>query len=217
MRNRIKVLIVDDHPVFRRGLKEIIEEQKKFEIVGEAADGMVGLHLAAELKPDIIVLDVDMPHLNGLQMARALRKDQASAQIVILSMHGDEDLFNAALDIGVKGYVLKENAGGEVVSALLKVAAGETFFSPALGSIGRRREDLVKSLLLSKPSLDSLTPAERRILKLIAEDRTSKEIADLLGISTKTVENHRHNICKKLDIYGSHSLLKFAFDHKAYL
>jgi len=193
MRNRIKVLIVDDHPVFRRGLKEIIEEQKKFEIVGEAADGMVGLHLAAELKPDIIVLDVDMPHLNGLQMARALRKDQASAQIVILSMHGDEDLFNAALDIGVKGYVLKENAGG------------------------RRREDLVKSLLLSKPSLDSLTPAERRILKLIAEDRTSKEIADLLGISTKTVENHRHNICKKLDIYGSHSLLKFAFDHKAYL
>lgn len=217
MRNRIKVLIVDDHPVFRRGLREIIEEQKKFEIVGEAADGMVGLHLVAELKPDIIVLDVDMPQLNGLQMARALRKDQSTVQIVFLTMYGDEDLFNAAVDIGVKGYVLKENAGGEVVSALLKVAAGETFFSPALGSIGRRREDHVKSLLLSKPNLDTLTPAERRILKLIAEDRTSKEIAELQGISTKTVENHRHNICKKLDIYGSHSLLKFAFDHKSYL
>lgn len=217
MRNRIKVLIVDDHPVFRRGLREIIEEQKKFEVVGEAADGMVGLHLVAELKPDIVVLDVDMPQLNGLQMARTLRKEQAAVQIVFLTMYGDEDLFNAAVDIGVKGYVLKENAGGEVVSALLKVAAGETFFSPALGSIGRRREDHVKSLLLSKPNLDTLTPAERRILKLIAEDRTSKEIADLLGISTKTVENHRHNICKKLDIYGSHSLLKFAFDHKSYL
>jgi DNA-binding NarL/FixJ family response regulator len=217
MRNRVKILIVDDHPVFRRGLKEIIEEQKKFEVVGEAADGMVGLHLAAALAPDIIVLDVDMPHLNGLQMARTLRKEQSPAQIVFLTMYSDEDLFNAALDIGVKGYVLKENAGGEVVSALLKVAAGETFFSPALGSIGRRREDRVKSLLLSKPSLDSLTPAERRVLKLIAEDRTSKEIADLLGIRAKTVENHRHNICKKLDIYGSHSLLKFAFDHKSYL
>ena len=217
MRNRIKVLIVDDHPVFRRGLKEIIEEQKRFEVVGEAADGMVGLHLVGELKPDIIVLDVDMPQLNGLQMARTLRKDQAPVQIIFLTMYGDEDLFNAAVDIGVKGYVLKENAGGEVVSALLKVAEGETFYSPALGSIGRRREDHVKSLLLSKPNLDTLTPAERRILKLIAEDRTSKEIAELQGISTKTVENHRHNICKKLDIYGSHSLLKFAFDHKSYL
>ncbi|MEK7952400.1 response regulator transcription factor [Luteolibacter soli] len=217
MRNRIKVLIVDDHPVFRRGLKEIIEEQKKFEVVGEAADGMVGLHLVRELEPDIIVLDVDMPHLNGLQMARSLRKDQSPAQIVFLTMYSDEDLFNAALDIGVRGYVLKENAGGEVVSALLTIAEGGTFFSPALGSIGRRREDRVKSLLLSKPTLESLTPAERRVLRLIAEDHTSKEIAGLLGISAKTVENHRHNICKKLDIYGSHSLLKFAFDHKSYL
>lgn len=217
MQNRIKVLIVDDHPVFRRGLREIIEEQKKFEIVGEAADGSVGLRLAAELEPDIIVLDVDMPQITGLQMARTMRKDRSSAQIVFLTMYSDEDLFNAALDIGVKGYVLKENAGGEVVSALLKVADGETFFSPALNTIGLRREDRVKSLLLSKPSLDSLTAAEKRVLKLIAEDHTSKEIADVLKISVKTVENHRHNICKKLNIYGSHSLLKFAFDHKSYL
>lgn len=217
MKARLKLLIVDDHPVFRRGLREIIGESTRFGIVGEAADGAIGLRMAAELQPDIIVLDVDMPHLNGLQMARELRRLQNSAQIVFLTMYHDEDLFNAALDIGVKGYVLKENAGEEVVSALLKVADGKTFFSPALATIGIRREDRVKSLLLSKPSLDSLTPAETRLLKLIAEDRTSKEIADLLKISTKTVENHRHNICRKLDIYGSHSLLKFAFDHKSYL
>jgi DNA-binding NarL/FixJ family response regulator len=217
MKPRTKLLIVDDHPVFRRGLREIIGENKKFDIVGEAADGAVGLQMAAELQPDIVVLDVDMPHLNGLQMARELRKNQSSAQIVFLTMYSDEDLFNAALDIGVKAYVLKENAGGEVVSALLGVAAGKTFFSPALASIGHRREDRVKSLLLSKPSLDTLTVAEKRVLKLIAEDRTSKEIAVLLKNSTKTVENHRHNICRKLNIYGSHSLLKFAFDHKSYL
>lgn len=217
MRNRIKVLIVDDHPLFRRGLRQIIEENKQFEIVGEAADGAVGLRLAAELKPDIIVVDVDMPQLNGLQMARALRREQSSAQIVFLTMYSDEALFNAALDIGVKGYVLKENAGGEVISALQKVAGGESFFSLALTTIGLRRDDRVKTLLLSKPSLDTLTAAERRLLKLIAEDRTSKEIADLLKISTRTVENHRHNICRKLNIYGSHSLLKFAFDHKSYL
>ncbi len=217
MKNRLKLLIVDDHPVFRRGLQEIIGENKKFIIVGEAADGAVGLQMAEELKPDIIVLDVDMPHLNGLQMARALRKGQSSSQIVFLTMYRDEDLFNAALDIGVKGYVLKENAGGEVVSALLTVAEGGTFYSPALATIGHRREDRVKSLLISKPSLDTLTTAEKRVLKLIAEDRTSKEIADMLKISTKTIENHRHNICRKLNIYGSHSLLKFAFDHKSYL
>jgi DNA-binding NarL/FixJ family response regulator len=217
MSQKLRILIVDDHPVFRRGLREIIGESKRFQIVGEAADGAVGLKLAGELRPDIIVLDVDMPHLNGLQMARTLRKEQNPAQIVFLTMYSDEDLFNAALDIGVKGYVLKENAGGEVVSALLKVADGETFFSPALNSIGMRREDRVKSLLLSKPSLDSLTVAEKRVLKLIADDHTSKEIADVLNISVKTVENHRHNICRKLNIYGSHSLLKFAFDHKSYL
>ncbi len=217
MRNRIKVLIVDDHPVFRRGLRQIIEEHDRFEIVGEAADGVDGLRLAADLNPDIIVLDVDMPHQNGLQMARSLRQNQSPAKIVFLTMYSDEDLFNAALDIGVMGYVLKENAGGEVVSALLKAAAGKVFHSLALSSISHRREDRVKSLLLSKPSLDSLTAAELRILKLIAEDRTSKEIADLLKITTKTVENHRHNICRKLNIYGSHSLLKFAFDHKSYL
>ncbi len=217
MKTRMKLLIVDDHPVYRRGLREIIEEHRQFEIVGEAADGAIGLRLAAELQPDIIVLDVDMPHLNGLQMARELRRLQSSAQIVFLTMYSDEDLFNAALDIGVRGYVLKENAGEEVVAALLGVADGKTFFSPALANIGIRREDRVKSLLLSKPSLDSLTAAEKRVLKLIAEDHTSKEIADLLKISTQTVENHRHNICRKLNIYGSHSLLKFAFDHKSYL
>jgi len=208
---------VDDHPVFRRGLREIIEEHPMFEIVGEASDGQTGLRLAAESRPDIVVLDIDMPRLSGLEMARALQKDKVPVQVVFLTMYKEEDMFNVAMDMGVKAYVLKENAADDILQALEKVAAGETFISQSMSEIGKRRSDRVQSLLLSKPQIEDLTSAERRILKLIAEDRTSKEIADLLQISVKTVDNHRLNICHKLNLHGSHSLLKFAFDHRSHL
>ena len=217
MKPPIKLLIVDDHPIFRRGLREIIDEHDQFLIVGEASDGIEGLQMAAERAPDIIILDVDMPQLNGLQMARALRKERKTARLVFLTMYKDEDMFNAALDVGVSGYVLKENATEEIIAALLAVARGETVYCSSMAVVRQQREDRVKAILLSTPQLDLLTPAERRILKLISEDHTSKEIADLLKISVKTVENHRLNICNKLNIHGSHSLLKFAFDHKSYL
>jgi DNA-binding NarL/FixJ family response regulator len=162
-------------------------------------------------------VDIDMPRGSGLDMTRALRKDNVPVDVVLLTMFKDEDLFNAALDLGVKAYVLKENAVDEILAALEKVSNGEAFFSHSLLDIGKRREDLVQKLLLSKPRLENLTAAERRILKLIADDYTSKEIADLLRISIKTVENHRLNICHKLNVHGSHSLLKFAFDHRGHL
>lgn len=211
------MLIVDDHPVFRRGLREIIEEHPLFEVVGEASDGQLALCLVAEANPDIIVLDIDMPRLSGLEMARTLQKSKLPVRIVFLTMYNEEDIFNAAMDMGVKAYVLKENAADDIVEALGKVAGGGTFVSQSMSEIGKRRSDRVQTLLLSKPQLDDLTSAERRILKLIAEDHTSKEIAGRLQISVKTVENHRLNICQKLNVHGSHSLLKFAFDHKSHL
>jgi DNA-binding NarL/FixJ family response regulator len=214
---KLKLLIVDDHPVFRRGLREIIEERKAFQIVGEASDGKSALDLLPKLNPDVVVLDIDMPRLNGLEMARALVRQKSPTQVVFLTMYKDEDLYNAAMDVGVKAYVLKENAGEDIISALEKVARGESFVSPSLQEAGQRRTERVQALLLSKPQIDELTAAERRILKLIAEDRTSKEIADVLQISIKTVENHRLSICHKLNLHGSHSLLKFAFDHKSHL
>jgi len=214
---KLKLLIVDDHPVFRRGLREILEERRAFQIVGEAADGKSALEMLPQMKPDVLVLDIDMPRVNGLEMARSLQREKSPTQVVFLTMYKDEDLFNAAMDAGVKAYVLKENAGEEIIGALEKVARGESFVSPSLSHAGERRSERVQALLLSKPQIDELTAAERRILKLIAEDRTSKEIADVLQISIKTVENHRLSICHKLNLHGSHSLLKFAFDHKSHL
>jgi len=217
MKREASLLIADDHPIFRRGLREIIEENSKFRIVAEASDGETALRLITELKPDIAVVDIDMPRLNGLKLVKMLAKTNVSIPVIFLTMYKEEDMFNAAIDLGVKAYLLKENASDDIVAALMKVVDGETFVSPSMSDLHKRRSDRVKQLLMSKPQVDDLTPAERRILKLIAEDHTSKEIADFLQISIKTVENHRLNMCNKLNLHGSHSLLKFAFEHKTSL
>jgi DNA-binding NarL/FixJ family response regulator len=217
MKREVKLLIVDDHPVFRRGLREVIEENPRFRVVGEASDGEAAMRMINDLKPNIAVVDIDMPRLSGLEVVRALQKMKSPVTTVFLTMYDEEDMFNAAMDLGVKAYVVKESAADDILAALEKVDQGETFISPSLLDMGKRRSHRVQELLLSKPQIEDLTSAERRILKFIAEDRTSKEIAELLNISVKTVENHRLNICHKLNLHGSHSLLKFAFDLKAYL
>ncbi len=217
MKPEVTVLVVDDHPLLRRGVRDVIGENSRFKIVGEASDGQEALRLLAGLKPQIAIVDIDMPRLNGLEMIRALRELPIQVKIVILTMYNEEDMFNAAMDLGAKAYVLKENAANEIVAALEKVDRGEAFVSALMRDAGQRRSERVRELLLSKPQIESLTPAERRILKLIGEDYTSKEIADRLKLSARTVDNHRQHICNKLKLHGTHSLLKFAFDNSAYL
>jgi DNA-binding NarL/FixJ family response regulator len=213
----ISVFTADDHPIFRRGLCEIIEEESDLRLVGEASAGNEALEHILSLQPDIAILDVDMPGMTGLETARALCERDVSTRIILLTMHEDEALFNEAIDIGVLGYVLKENAVDEVVKAIRAVASGGTFISPSVSQFLLSRNRGKQDLRKEKPGLESLTPAERRILKQIAEDKTSKEIADVLNISVRTVETHRQNISTKLGLSGSHSLLKFAFHNKSHL
>jgi DNA-binding NarL/FixJ family response regulator len=217
MKQEVTVLIVDDHPLLRHGLRDFIAGSPHFKIVGEAADGEEALRMIARLKPRIVIIDIDMPRLNGLETIRAIRELPFPVKVIILTMYKEEDMFNAAMDLDVKAYVLKENAANDIMLALEQVDRGEGFVSALLLETGQRRSDRVRELLLSKPQIESLTPAERRILKLVGEDYTSKEIASRLNLSVRTVDNHRQHICDKLKLHGTHSLLKFAFDNSAYL
>lgn len=217
MAQETTILIVDDHPLLRRGVRDVIEGTPRLRIAGEASDGEDAMRLAISLKPDVIVLDIDMPRLNGLEVLRALRGLGFPVKPVILTMYKEEDMFNAAMDLGAAAYVVKENAVNEVVAAIEKVIRGETFLSSIMLEAGQRRGERVQQILLSKPQIETLTPSERRILKLVGQDYTSKEIANSLELSVRTVDNHRQNICRKLNLHGTHSLLKFAFDNSAYL
>jgi DNA-binding NarL/FixJ family response regulator len=217
MKNPITVLIADDHPIFRKGLKEVLSEDPTLRLVGEAGDGVDALRLIKDLKPRAAVLDLDMPKMNGLEVASKVSALKLPVALVILTMYKEERAFNEAIAAGVLGYVLKENAANDLLGCLHAVTVGQAFISPSLSSILLGRNARAQALLEEKPGLELLTVAERRILKLIAQDLTSKEIADQLAISFHTVENHRANICQKLNLRGSHSLLKFAFDNKAQL
>lgn len=213
----LQILIADDHPIFRRGLCDVIQSDAGLRLVGQAGNGEEALQLIDELRPDVAILDVHMPKLTGLQAARKLIEQKSPARLVLLTMHEDEDLLNEALNLGIHAYVLKENAVEDLIAAVRSVAEGRTFISASLSGLLLRRRAQADTLRREKPGLDALTPTERRILKLIAADKTSKEIAAVLGCAVRTVETHRQNMSQKLGLAGSHSLLKFAYDNKSAL
>lgn len=212
-----RIIIVDDHPIFRAGLRQVIEADRELKVVAEAGEGETALRLIEELLPDVAVLDVDMPKLDGFGLAQAIQRQRLPVRLIFLTIHDEEDIINEALDSGVTGYVLKESAVTDIVSGIKGVLAGQHYLSPSLTSILVNRSRRAESLVSKNPSLKDLTPTERRVLSMIAECKTSKEIADEMYISYRTVENHRTNICNKLDLHGSHALLKFALRHKSEL
>jgi len=213
--NVIRLLIADDHPIFREGLVKIIERNASFALVGQAADGAEALRSIRELHPDIAVLDIEMPKMSGIDVARDVHKEALPTELVILTMYKDPVYFNAAFDLGVRGYLLKDVVGGELVSCLTAIAEGEYYISPAISQLLVERKKRMDNLLKDVPSLGSLTPAEKKILRLVADNLTSKEIADKLFVSARTVENHRTHICQKLGIKGHNRLLQFALENKS--
>lgn len=215
MNREIKIFVADDHPLFRDGLKSLIEKDRNLKIVGEAGDGAEALAKLLEAAADVAILDIDMPGDDGFAVAHKLRARNSPTKIIFLTMHKDEHFLNKALDLDVKGYLVKESAVTDVVNCIKTVAEGGVFISPSISGLllkrVRRHEETKDSTALLK----SLTPTERRILAFIAEYKTSREIGDELFVSFRTVENHRANIVRKLDLKGAHALIKFALENKS--
>ncbi len=211
MKTEIRIIIADDHPIFRAGLKQVIENNSSFKVISDASDGETALNRVLEQKPDVVVLDVNMPKMTGLQVAEELKRRQFPTRVVFLTMHDDEAMFNKAMNLDAKGYVLKDSAAVDVINCLNAVAAGQNYTSPAMTTYLFKRANRSSD---ETGTLADLTQTERTILQKIAEYKTSKEIADDLCLSYRTVENYRTNICSKLDLRGSHSLIKFALKNQ---
>jgi len=209
----LQIIIADDHPIFRRGLRLVIESDPQLKVLGEADNGVAALALIQTQQPQVAVLDMDMPQLDGLGVVRALHQQQLPTAVVFLTMHKDEATFNAVLNAGVKGYVVKDGAANEIVGAIKAVADGHSYFSPVLSSFLLQRSERGTSV----SGLEALSPTERRVLRQIAEAKSNKEIAEVLFISVRTVEHHRSNICAKLGLNGKNALLTYALTHKAEL
>jgi DNA-binding NarL/FixJ family response regulator len=214
MTNEVRILIADDHPIFRNGLAQLLKTVPNFRVGAEAADGEAALACLQQTAFDVAILDLDMPEKDGFEVARAIAEKGLPIAVIILTMHKNEALFNAALNLGVKGYVLKDSALADVINAIKAVMRGEEFISPTLSAFLFNRSRRAAALVQHKPTLNDLTDTERRVLKLIGQYKTSKEIADELFISKRTVDRHRANIADKLGLKGSHAVLKFALDHK---
>jgi two-component system response regulator NreC len=205
-----RVLLADDHRLMRSGLRLVIERHADFTVVGEADDGRQAVAMAESLKPDVVVMDIGMPNLNGIEAARQISEKQPAITIVMLSMHSDEGYVLRALKAGARAYLLKDSAEEDLTQAIQAVRDGKSFFSPAVSRV--LLQDYMRKLerVGAEDSYDLLSAREREILQLVAEGKSSKEIAALLNLSTYTVETHRSNIMQKLNLKGIPELILYA-------
>jgi DNA-binding NarL/FixJ family response regulator len=210
--SELRLVIADDHPLMRHGIRQSLEAAPGIAVIGESGDGAAALDMIAALQPDVAVLDISMPGMDGFEVAREVQGRRLNVRIVFLTAQSDESLLDAALDLGVRGYVLKESTASDIVAAVRAVADGQYYVSPAL--TGRLIRGKQESESRQTGRLKDLTPSEMRIMRLVAEYKTTREIAEELFVSPLTVETHRRNICEKLGVRGSNALVKFALAHK---
>jgi two-component system response regulator NreC len=207
---KIRILLADDHKLMRGGLRVLLEQQGDLMVVGEASDGREAVALATSLKPDVLVMDIGMPNLNGIEAAGQITQSQPRIALVMLSMHSDESYVLRALKAGAKGYLLKDSAESDLIRAVHAVADGKSFFSPAVSKV--LLDDYVRKLKRSgtEDPYDLLTPREREVLQLVAEGKSNKDVAQLLNLSVYTIETHRANIMEKLNLHGVPELILYA-------
>ena len=207
---KLRIVLGDDHTLMRHGLRKILEEQPDWTVVAEASDGREAVRQTLALQPDVVVLDIGMPLLNGIEATRQIARRFANINILILSMHSEEAYITQAMQAGARGYLLKDSADTDLIRAVVAVAAGKSFFSPAVAKV--MLDDYVRHLA-EKGIVDrfeSLSEREREIFQLIAEAHSNKEIADLLSVSPATVETHRAHILQKLDVHNTAELVLYA-------
>ena len=206
----IRILLADDHTVMRAGLRLLLERHENFEVVGEAADGREAVAMAAEQKPDVVVMDVAMPHLNGVEAARQILGRHPDTAIVMLSMHSDESYVLRSLKAGARAYLLKDSAEGDLIAAIRAIIEGRSFFSAGVRAL--LKEDYIYRLQKfgADDTYELLTAREREVLQLVAEGRSNKEVASLLGLSLYTVETHRTHILQKLNLHSVPELILYA-------
>jgi DNA-binding NarL/FixJ family response regulator len=206
----VKIIIADDHPLFRSGVVKTIQANPDYKVIAESATGADALEQISILKPDIAILDISMPEMSGLEVAKNVTKEKLDTKIIILTMYKDEDYFNEAINLDVSAYILKDCAVNEILKCLEEVLSGEYYFSPGVLNYLVKRKNRRTTLEEKHAGLKDLTIAEKQVLGKVAENKTSKEIAEELFISVRTVQNHRNNICAKLNLKGYNKLLQFA-------
>ena len=206
----MRVLLADDHGIVRRGMRALLESEPRIEVAGEAADGREALKLCASLEPDIAIIDIAMPQLNGIDVTAQALKQSPKLKVIILSMYADESYVLRALMAGAKGYLLKEATEEDLIPAVRAVAAGKSYFSPAISRV--LLEDYVRHLQRRgmQDSYDLLTDREREVLQLLAEGRSNKEVATVLDLGLSTVETHRANLMQKLDLHNTAEIVLYA-------
>jgi two-component system, NarL family, response regulator NreC len=207
---KTRVLLADDHQLMRSGIRLMLEREPDLSVVGEAGDGREAVALAKSLKPDVVVMDIGMSNLNGIEAAQQMTGDRSEIAVVMLSMHSDESYVLRALKAGARGYLLKDSAEADLIKAVHAVADGKSFFSPAVSKV--LLDDYVRKLRRSgtEDAYDLLTAREREVLQLIAEGKSNKDIANLLNLSVYTVESHRSNLMEKLNVRGLPELILYA-------